>query len=599
MLFDFIKRFWLLNPALGFIGHVGGGASGSFATGAERSLRFRAAAGASLTRTPGTPTSTQKMTLFGASKFTGTSGSQDLFNGRVSGTSYFIVRLYRSTGTILIQSENPSIVVQLETTAVLRDPTAFYLWMLAIDTTQATAANRVRLYLVQKDFSTAEVTSFSTNTPPAQNTSFILNTGIAHAIGVLATVGSNYLDAIQAPMGFVDGAQLVPSDVFQIDSNSIPMLKTKAGIRSGVSATGLPRNGWGANGFLLPFDDASSTTTLGYDRSQSDTDTTGNNWTCNNISLTAGVTYDSMLDYPQNAASGVQPVGNYPTISPIHRNTSYTTTPTDGNLHITSASVGTQLHAFTMPIPTTGKWYLGEFTIVVPNSMQLGIVRSNDATLSSSTESYVGSSANGYGYRPTSGDKVNGTGGQQAYGPSAGATDVIAVAYDADNGKLYFAKQTGGSGSFVWMNSGDPVGGTGYAYSGLSGEFILAVSVVTAGAASEVKVNCGQQPFNNGSIPTGFKANCTANWPDTAVTTSGTFNGTLNADGPVGNLNGIPLSMTINGNAVTFGTHVDKLANGFKVRSNSASYNNTGSNTFSITAVGDKFSHNNRAQGNP
>ena len=56
--------------------------------------------------------------------------------------------------------------------------------------------------------------------------------------------------------------------------------------------------------------------------------------------------------------------------------------------------------------------------------------------------------------------------------------------------------------------------------------------------------------------------------------------------------------MTINGNAVTFGTHADKLANGFKVRSSSASYNASGSNTYVATTVAEVLKYEN-AQPNP
>jgi len=63
-------------------------------------------------------------------------------------------------------------------------------------------------------------------------------------------------------------------------------------------------------------------------------------------------------------------------------------------------------------------------------------------------------------------------------------------------------------------------------------------------------------------------------------------------------LNGTPTAMTINGNAVTFGTHADKLANGFKVRSSSASYNASGSNTYVATTVGEVFKYE-EAQSNP
>jgi hypothetical protein len=101
---------------------------------------------------------------------------------------------------------------------------------------------------------------------------------------------------------------------------------------------------------------------------------------------------------------------------------------------------------------------------------------------------------------------------------------------------------------------------------------------------------------------TTFKTLCTANLTSVAVTTSGTFTGNANADGPFVWTNGNPATLTINGNAVTFGTHADKAAGGFKLRSSSASYNTSGSNTWTATA-GKRFVYSatsiNTAQGNP
>jgi len=109
--------------------------------------------------------------------------------------------------------------------------------------------------------------------------------------------------------------------------------------------------------------------------------------------------------------------------------------------------------------------------------------------------------------------------------------------------------------------------------------------------------NFGQQPFAH-TPPTGFVALNTFNISAGTITTSGSFTGNTAADGPFVYLNGVPTAMTINGNAVTFGTHADKLSNGFKVRSSSSSYNATGSNTYSITTTSDKFKFAN-AQPNP
>jgi hypothetical protein len=123
---------------------------------------------------------------------------------------------------------------------------------------------------------------------------------------------------------------------------------------------------------------------------------------------------------------------------------------------------------------------------------------------------------------------------------------------------------------------------------------------VAGSSASTVtgSFNFGQQPFVYPTLPTGFLPLNTFNIAAGTVTTSGTFTGNLSTDGPMVYLNGTPTAMTINGNAVTFGTHADKLANGFKVRSSSILYNLIGSNTYVATTVGAVFKYED-AQSNP
>jgi hypothetical protein len=166
--------------------------------------------------------------------------------------------------------------------------------------------------------------------------------------------------------------------------------------------------------------------------------------------------------------------------------------------------------------------------------------------------------------------------------------DVIGVALDLDNGKVFFSKNG------IWQGSSNPTSGTNPAVTGLTGTWTF------GGGCSPGNVfvaNFGQRPFAY-AAPSGFKALCDTNIPEGTITTSGTFTGNANADGPFVYLNGVPTAMTINSNAVTFATHADKLANGFKVRSSSGSYNTAGSNTFSITTTGAKFKYA-RAQPNP
>jgi hypothetical protein len=174
--------------------------------------------------------------------------------------------------------------------------------------------------------------------------------------------------------------------------------------------------------------------------------------------------------------------------------------------------------------------------------------------------------------------------------------DILQCAYDADSGKFWFGKNN------LWWNSsvgttGDPSAGTNQTLTAAAATYFPFVQLRQAAGTSIADINFGQRPFSY-TPPSGFVALNTFNLPTGSVTTNGTFTGNANADGPFVYLNGVPTTMTINGNAVTFGTHSDKLANGFKVRSSSSSYNTSGSNTYSVSTTGATFKNSN-AQGNP
>jgi hypothetical protein len=166
------------------------------------------------------------------------------------------------------------------------------------------------------------------------------------------------------------------------------------------------------------------------------------------------------------------------------------------------------------------------------------------------------------------------------------------IAVDVTNTKMWLGKNN------VWYNSSG--GTTGDPSTGANPTFttsMVGLFPISEAYANAVHVNFGQRPFAY-TAPSGFLPLNTFNIPAGTVTTSGTFTGNLSTDGPMVWLNGTPTAMTINGNAVTFGTHADKLANGFKVRSSSASYNASGSNTYVATTVAAVLKYEN-AQPNP
>jgi len=251
--------------------------AGTSAYNLQRSLRFRSSATAYLNRTPASA-SNRKTWTWSAWVKRGVIGSSSgfLFTTRGNATDAQYFRIIFTSDVIFVSSFNNS-TLSLTTTAVYRDPSAWYHIVFALDTTQATASNRMKLYV-----NGVQVTAFSSVNYPAQNADFGINSAIEHGIGFLpVNVTGTYFDGYMTEVNFIDGQALTPS--------SFGSTNAVTGVWQPAKYTGT----YGTNGFYLPFTNLTSTTTLGNDFSGN-----SNNWTTNNISLTAGVTYDSMTDVP-------------------------------------------------------------------------------------------------------------------------------------------------------------------------------------------------------------------------------------------------------------------------------------------------------------
>ena len=265
----------------------------------------------------------------------------------------------------------------------------------------------------------------------------------------------------------------------------------------------------------------------------------------------------------------------------------------NGNLTASYASTTHYGGRGSIALPTTGKWYFEANMDSAPSAtvaMSLGI-----ATPASVMGPGVAGtwflimSSSTYIYRET----VNGTVTGMA---APGQNQTLQVAYDAGNNRVWLGKNN------VWADAsngvtGNPSAGTNPTVSSLPSGVMPYVGCYQ----SALTANFGATAFAY-TPPTGFLPLNSTNAPSVAVATSGTFTGNANADGPFVWTNGNPATLTINGNAVTFGTHADKTAGGFKLRSSSASYNTSGSNTWTATA-GKRFVYSatsiNTAQGNP
>jgi hypothetical protein len=432
------------------------------------SLRFRASASAFLSRTPTSASNRQTWTWSGWVK-RGRLGVENhtLFAGRTSASATYTLFLFTDTNTLWFLDNGGASLVS---TAVYRDPSAWYHVVLSVDTTQATAANRVRIYV-----NGSQITAFSTATYPTQNANLNINTTATQVIG--DNPGANqYYDGYMDDINFIDGQALEPYFFGNNDAN-------------GVWKPIQYRGTYGTNGFYLNFSNTTSTTTLGNDSSGN-----GNNWTTNNISLTAGVTYDAMTDVPTNTSATT---ANYAVMNPLK--TPITGTYSNANLTV---SFGTSefTPALTTIYPSSGKWYW-EAVWVSGSNARIGVQNTNVA----STD--FGSDTSGWRWQN---DGVIFNGSSLITVSSYATGDVLGFCLDLDSGRLYVSKNG------TWQNSAVPASGTGAVATNIPTNTLMSPAGSTGFQPTVITWNFGQRPFAY-TPPTGFVALNTFNLPTPTI----------------------------------------------------------------------------------
>ena len=430
----------------------------------SRSVRFRSSASAYLNRT-----FTGESTTFTHSVWVkrGKLGAaQEISCSRNPGTGTPFYMEFSASDVITVYLSNFSANVSMVTTAVFRDPSAWYHVVLS-----STSGGSMYLYVNNVQLATASAgTGYF---------SFTNRSGYVNTIGTYGSAGTGYFDGYMTEYNFIDGQALTPSSFGTTDPTTgawKPMLYTGT---------------YGTNGFYLNFKDNTSTTTLVYDYSGN-----SNNWTANNISLTAGVTYDSMLDSPTNwvgynTDGGVSVTrGNYAVLNPLAYGAgSYIVY---GNLRFAISS-GSPTAVSTIALDG-GKWYF-EVT---------------NTSLTGAGPAYIGVySAAGVSFAYQSdGNKYSTASGVQAYGASYTTGDVIGVTYDDTAGTLTFYKNNTSQG---------------VAFSSMATNQSYCFSIASGSAtARNFDANFGQRPFTY-TPPTGFKALCTTNLPTPTIVNGASY----------------------------------------------------------------------------
>jgi hypothetical protein len=443
----------------------------------NNSLRFRASASAYLNRTFGTPTNAIKWTVSCWIKRGTISSVMDIFGSYVNTSTYGVVD-FLASNQIAIYATNS--VAWLITNNVFRDPSAWYHLVVRYDSANATASNRVNIYIngVECSYATDNRASYQ-NQASGWNRSGTSN-GIGAGLGSISGYFDGYIDEFH----HIDGQALTPSSFGQTNPAT--------GVWEPIKYTGT----YGTNGFYLNFSNialtSGSNTGLGQDFSGN-----GNYWTTNNISVTAGSTYDAMIDSPTLGTVGTQPVGNYAVMNPLKLNTNGSLA--GANLNWSSSAAG-GLSVGTIGV-SNGKWYW-EFVNSSSNNTGIGVFDP-----SAPLATYIENSTNGIAYYSGNGN-VYYNGGNSAYGNTFTTNDIIGVALDLDNGKIYFSKNG------IWQNSGNPETQTNPARTGLNGTYAPAIN--SGNVSASASANFGQRPFSY-TPPTGFQALCTTNLPNSTI----------------------------------------------------------------------------------
>ena len=361
---------------------------------------------------------------------------------------------------------------QLITTGIQRDPSAWYHFVWAIDTTDSTASNRVKMYINGE-----QQTDFVSTSYPDQNEAMLINKDVLHTIGIgQDSAGLEVpFDGYLAEINFIDG--------FQYDPSYFGETNVTTGQWNPKEYTG----SYGSKGFYLNFSDNSGTTatTLGKDNSGN-----SNNFTPNNFSVADGIDGDSFADTPTN---------NFCTLNPLVRSQSAQSLA-NGNLQRSGNArkcVGTFLLK-------NNKYY---FEVKVEDgngNAAIGVTQADtDLRDRDNTEAAA--------YFPNGEYKIEGSGQTSGFS-TYGNGDIIGVAIDTtlSTPKVWFAKNN------TWQGTGDP-STTGYSLT-TGKDYVFNIDHASSGSSTTATAFFGGHKGEfNYTPPTGFVAASSANLPDPTI----------------------------------------------------------------------------------
>jgi len=276
----------------------------------DQSLRFNDNDSANLSRTPASASNRKTFTFSAWIKLNPTATNYPPIFSAGTSAPDTVIRLDNNGKMSVVLENGGGSNSSLITSAQLRDPSSWYHIVCTVDTTNATADDRIKIYI-----NGTEQTSYSSRTNPSLNLDTSVNNTVLHRLG-LQRYGS-YWDGYMAEVHFIDGTAL--------DATSFG--ETINGIWVPKNVSGLT---YGTNGFYLSFADSAA---IGDDLSGNT-----NDWTANNLAA-----HDVVPDSPTLNYSNIVPMPN--------------TSLSEGNLKLTTSRTGYWDGTIGSFGVTSGKWY--------------------------------------------------------------------------------------------------------------------------------------------------------------------------------------------------------------------------------------------------
>jgi hypothetical protein len=476
------------------------GAQSAAAAAEDNSCRFNGADGAFMTKAQGTPTSRRTYTMSVWFKLSLPSppvalaySDRTLFSAGSSSSNIHEIFIANDSAAgndfSMRFTLNNAADYTMATSRTLRDVGAWYHMVAAVDTTQATDSNRVKLYI-----NGVQETSFSygPNYPTQDYDVPSIASGQNIGMGARMLDDTRFMDGYMAEAVFIDGLALAPTSFGEFDSDSPTIWKP-------IDVSGLT---FGTNGFYLDFEDSAN---LGNDANG------GTDLTETNLAAV-----DQSQDSPLNNFATLNPLANYYPAS----------TFTEGSTRIVTGAAAYSWNMSTLGV-SAGKWYFEAYLEAAASGGNIfGISPGSPIA----NDKDIGGVLNGYGYFNDGIIRTNGT--DDVTGLATYTTgDYVGCAFDLDNNKIYFHK----AGTYI--NSGNPSAGTGgytivaadsQTFSNKANFYFASAGDYDGTNAATWDVNFGNGSFGataagatnadaNGygifkySVPTGYLALCTKN----------------------------------------------------------------------------------------